>query len=160
MKKNKSLLLIFIWLIWITISLLLVRDFIYNINYYTASFIVLNVFNKILITYLVSIPITTLMVCGGSWTYLKENYLKVITANLLVAFFFYAFYQYLWAFHGAANISYENIYEFKEMTAAEYNLFYATYVKTYYFASLSRTLFVGLLLAIPYLLIKNQKNSV
>ena len=157
-KNTKFHLVLFLWIIWITVSLFVIRFLVKGETVITPSWILSHTSTYILIIYLTSIPLTTLVASKGKVKRIKDNFANVIIFNLLIVFLFYCFYQFQFAYHGAANISYETVADYNAMTAFEYDIYYVEAVKSYYFAALARTVFVGLLLSAAYFVCKRLKK--
>ena len=145
--------LVILWLVWIIISLFLTRWLIDTFIFSFLSFIPFEVAGKVLVFYFISIPLTTLVACKGSLKTFKKKFKNIIILNFLVAFIFYAFYQFNFAYLGGSNLSYETTYGFGEMTAFEYNIYYAETVKAFYIVALIKTLLIGLILSAAFFII-------
>ena len=116
--------------------------------------------NTSIFCYLFLILLTIFVGCKVKLTNIKKYYKNTILLILATTFIVYAFYQWQFAYVGAANLSYETVYGFSEMTAYEYNIYYVQAVRVFYQVALMKTLLVGLMLSAVFLffntLIKNQ----
>src|SRR3989338_7204134 len=114
-QQRRYLLLGIFWLVYVILALFSIKCFFGDFYIpHSPTFILSAYSNMIFYIYLISLPLTILVACEGRIRSIKENKTKVITLLLLKTFGFYTFYQYLWAYHGAANISYETVYSFNE----------------------------------------------